>query len=102
MPVVMGRAFQSALARMSAKVSKYCGVWFCAGTLCTWVPAGMDSRKVAQVPVRYVIAERPGRFFWPAGVATLMPEQQPQVQSDVHGVPVQLIGSSLSALENEG
>jgi hypothetical protein len=52
--------------------------------------------------VRYVIAERPGRFFSPVGVAMLMPEQQPQVQSDMHGVSVQLIGSSLSALENEG
>jgi len=49
-----------------------------------------------------VIAGRPGRFFSPAGVATLMPEQQPQVQSDGHGVSVQLIGSSLSTLENEG
>jgi hypothetical protein len=48
------------------------------------------------------MAERPGRFFSPAGVATLMPEQQPQVQSAVHGVSVQLIGSSLSALENKG
>ena len=41
MPLVIGSAFQSALARMSAEVSKVCGVWLCAGTLCTWVPAGM-------------------------------------------------------------
>ncbi len=41
MPVCTGSAFQSALARMSAEVSKVCGVWPCAGTLCTCVPLGM-------------------------------------------------------------
>src|SRR6266446_6483885 len=57
--------------------------------------ASIDSLKVAQVPVRYVIAGKPGTLISACGVCTLVPEQQPQRQSDV---PVQLICSSLSSL----
>src|SRR5580693_7617502 len=43
--------------------------------------------------------ESPGALVSPCGVSTLMPEQQPQVQS---GVPPQLIGSSLPPHQVQG
>src|SRR6516164_10122546 len=44
------------------------------------------------------MADSPGRLLSPCGVCTLMPEQQPHMQSDV---PLQLTSSSLHSLHHE-